>query len=49
MFHNRAVIDFLLLAWGHGGEDFEGMMILIVVLILPCFLQCIQGMIQQQY
>jgi len=103
---NRAAIDFLLLAWGHGCEDFEGMccmnlsdhsksihkqlkqlkdlakdlkrekvphwlrgllsgwgitrwlqelilrggmvllMILIVVMILPCFLQCIQGMIQ---
>jgi len=32
-FQNRAVIDYLLLARGHGGEDFEGMMILIVVMI----------------
>jgi len=46
-FQNRAVIDFLLLARGHGGEDFEGMKILIVVMI--CFLQCIQRTIQQQY
>jgi len=48
-FQNRVVIDFLLLAWGHGCEDFEGMVlliILIVVMILPRFLQCIQGMIQ---
>jgi len=49
MFHNRAVIDFLLLARGHGGEDFEGIMILIVVMVLPCFLQCVQRTIQRQY
>jgi len=47
-FQNRAVIDFLL-ARGHGGEDFEGMMILIVVMISLCFLQCIQRMIQRQH
>ena len=32
-FQKRAVIGFLLLARGHGGENFEGMMILIVVMI----------------
>ena len=47
-FQNRAVIDFLL-ARGHGGEDFEGIMILIVVMVLPCFLQCVQRTIQRQY